>query len=309
VLGLVLGIGEVSAQGVVVGYSGARGFGWGYGRYSRSFLYSGSYGGPYWLGYGPSWGISDVAIVPPYVPRSTIIVVVPRELLTRDRDRDRDEEPLDGVVRIRPRREREQERPRDPEPEKIKPPKPIEPGELPELIPRPQLLEQPNPKPRESAKPRIMEDPRDASARYIEIGKSAFATGEYGRAAFRFQKAADLNPDQALPLFLLAQSYFALGKYRDAVAAVHAGMALDPTWPATGPRFAALYGPDNNELALHFQHLTAARTTHPDDLVLLFLQGVALWFDGRQEDARPLFEKAAPRVPDRRDIDRFLQLR
>jgi Flp pilus assembly protein TadD len=196
---------------------------------------------------------------------------------------------------------------REQEPEKIKAPNPFEHRAQPELIPPPQLLEQPRVMPPEPAKPRPMEDPREASARHVALGKEVFAIGEYGRAAFRFQKAAELGPDQALPHFLLAQSLLALGKYRDAVAAIHAGMALDPTWPATGARFAVLYGPANIEFALHFEQLAAARTAHPDDPVLLFLQGVTLWFDGRQDDARPLFEKAAPRVPDRRDIDRFLQ--
>jgi hypothetical protein len=316
VVGLVviaLAVSEASAQGIFIGYSGGRGFGWASTRSGRSLSYSGTYGGL--SGYGSSLGYSSVTIVQPYVSRSIIIVVVPRELLSRDRnrDRDREEEAPEGVVRIRPRLNREQERDREKEQErefveeKIKPPRPIEPSELAELVPPPQLLEQPRLKMPEPMKPRPVEDPREASARHIGIGKDAFAVGEYGRAAFRFQKATELTPDQALPHFLSAQASLALGKYRDAVSAVYAGMALDPTWPATGSRFAALYGQANNEFALHLQQLGAARDAHPDDPVLLFLQGVTLWFDGRQDDARLLFEKAAPRVPDRRDIDRFLQ--
>jgi len=313
VLVLTLAVSQASAQVRVVGFQGGRGFGWGYGWAGRSLSFSGVYGGYYGFGYGPSLGYSSVTIIQPYVPRSTVIIIVPRESLTGDRDRDRDEPLPDGVVRIRPRRQREQERDRDmqrerqPEPEKIKAPKPIEPGAQQELIPPPQLLEQPGLQPPEPPRPRRMEDPREASGRHIDLGKEAFAFGEYGRAAFRFHKAADLTPDQALPHFLLAQALLALGKYRDALAAIHAGMALDPSWPATGARFAALYGPANDEFALHLQQLSAARAAHPDDPVLLFLQGVALWFDGRQDDARQLFEKAAPRVPDRRDIDRFLR--
>jgi hypothetical protein len=315
VMVLALAVSQASAQVRVVGFQGGRGFGWGYGWGGRSLSFSGIYGGFYGFGYGSPFGYSSVTIIEPYVPRSTVIIVVPRESLTRDRDRDRDEPPPDGIVRIRPRREREpardreKERVREPEPERIKAPNPLEPRARPELIPPPQLLEQPRLKPPEPLKPRPMEDPRAASARNIDLGKEVFAIGEYGRAVFRFQKAADLTPDQAMPHFLLAQSLLALGKYRDAVAAIHAGMALDPTWPATGARFAALYGPDNNELALHLQQLAAARAAQPDDPVLLFLQAVALWFDGRQDDARLLFERAAPRVPDRRDIDRFLQSR
>src|SRR5262245_53446728 len=232
-----LAVSQASAQVRVVGFQGGRGIGWGYGWSGRSLAFSGIYGGFSGFGYGPSFGYSSVTIIQPYVPRSTVIIDVPRESLTRDRDRD--EPPPDGIIRIRPRREREPERDRDKErvreqePEKIKAPNPFEPRAQPELIPPPQLLEQPRVKPPEPARPRPMEDPREASARHIALGKEAFAIGEYARAAFRFQKAAELAPDQALPHFLLAQSLLALGKYRDAVAAIHAGMALDPTWPAT----------------------------------------------------------------------------
>jgi hypothetical protein len=315
VLGLTITFAETSAQGIVFGTPAGRGIGypWGYSRAGRSLSLSGFYGGPYGFGYGSPFGSSSVTIIQPYVPRSTIIIVMPRESQSRDRD----DRPSDGIVRIRPRREREREqererdkeREREPEPEKINAPNPFVPRPQAELVPPPQLLEQPRPRPQppREVKPQPAEDPREASARHVDLGKDAFAAGEYGRAAFRFQKAADLAPDQALPHFLLFQSLVALGKYRDAVSAIHAGLALDPTWPATGARLAALYGPAKNELVSHLQQLSATGAAHPDDPVLLFLQGVVLWFDGRRDEARPLFEKAAPRVPDRRDIDRFLQ--
>ena len=179
----------------------------------------------------------------------------------------------------------------------------------PELIPPPHPFEQLRPRPKPPPPPHVEppKDPLAESARHLEIGKEAFTFGEYGRAAFRFRKAAESAPNQALPHFLLAQALLALGKYRDAVGAIHSGLALDPTWPALGLRLRALYGPDNDEFAWHFQQLSAARAVQPDDPVLLFLQAYVLWFDGRQDDARPLLERAAPLVPDRKDIDRFLQ--
>jgi hypothetical protein len=297
---VLLVAGEVSGQRIVIGYRGSYGPGWGYARTGRLLSSSGFYGGPYGLGFG------SVTVVPAYVPRSTIIVVVPREYLSRDRERVREDEPREDTIRIRPRPDREPEPPAESEPERIKAPKPAPRADEVELVPPPQLLEQPRMLPAELPKPRPPDDPAEASARHIRIGRNAFAEGEYGRSAYRFRKASDLTPDQASPHFLLAQASFALGKYRDAVGAIHAGMALDPTWPATGDRFAALYGANNNDFALHLDQFAAARAAHPDDSVLLFLQGVVMWFDGRREDARLLFEKAAPRVPDRRDIDRFL---
>ena len=274
---------------------------------SRSFVLAPLYGDPFGFGFPYSYG--QVTVLQPYRP-PTIIVVLPRSE-TRSREQERDDQPPEGIIRIRPRRERELAKQQADE-EKKQEPKPMEAEAKPEPIPVPKPREQPTPpapKPPPPPPPHVepLQDPIAESARNVALGKQAFASGEYGRAAFRFRKAAESAPDQALPQFLLAQALLALGKYRDAAGAIHAGLALDPTWPALGPRLRALYGPNNDEFAGHFQQLSAARAARPDDPVLLFLQAYLLWFDGRQDDARPLFEKAAPLVPDRKDIDRFLQ--
>lgn len=307
ILGLALAAGELSAQGIANANPAVRGSGYPWsslraGR-SRALSLSSYFGSPYGFGYSSSFG--SVTFLQPYRP-STVIIVLPRGD-AQSSDRAGDDQPPEGVIRIRPRREREQEREKEAKP-------PERPAQAPEPIPPPQPKDQPKPPPKEQPKPpppppRVdpPKDPLAESARNLAVGKDAFAAGEYGRAFFRFRKAAEGAPDQALPHFLLAQALTALGKYRDAVSAIHVGLALDPTWPATGPRLAALYGPGDDEIALHLQQLDAARAQHPDDAVLLFLQAYILWFDGRKDDARPLFQKAAVLVPDRKDIDRFLQ--
>ena len=70
-----------------------------------------------------------------------------------------------------------------------------------------------------------------------------------------------------------------------------------------------IYGANPADYPDHLRRLQDTLERHPNDPVLLFLQGYVLWFDDRQNDARPFFEKAAPLVPDRRDIDRFLQVK
>ena len=270
------------------------------------------YGDPF--GFGFSYSYSQVTVLRPYRP-PTVVVVIPRgESQASERDGERDDQPPPGVIRIRPRREREREKEKQeqakekekaeepiaapqPKAEPIPPPRPLEPPIPPE--PRSPLPPPPRVEPKK--------DPLEESARQMDVGKEAFAAGAYGRAAFRFRKAAEVAPDSALPHFLLAQALLALGNYRDAVDAIRAGMALDPTWPTSGVRPRDLYGEFVADYAEHLQQLGAALAQHPDDPVLLFLQGYVLWFDGRQDDARPLFEKAAPLVPDRKDIDRFLR--
>jgi hypothetical protein len=311
VLALTIVTAELQAQGIANSNPSVRGNGitLGSSRFvrSRSIIITAYPSGLYGLGYGyplsaSPLGVGQVTVLQPYVPRTTVIIVVPHgdsalsERLTDNR-------PPNDIIRIRPRRKAETEpepepkprEPRKPEPELIQPPKPVAPPKPPPKLPEP---------------PRVIPEPTPAaeSARHLALGKEAFVAGEYGRAAFRFRKAALVAPDQALPHFLVAQALLALGKYRDAVDAIRAGMALDPTWPTSGVRPRDLYGEFVADYAEHLQQLGAALAQHPDDPVLLFLSAYFMWFDGRKIEARPLFEKAAPLVPDRAIIDQFLKV-
>src|SRR5262249_23955302 len=139
-LALAFAAAEVHAQGIANANPAVRGssYAWNTPRYSRvrSFGLSGYYGSP--IGYGYPASFSSVAILQPYRP-STIIIVVPRDSLTRERDRDREREdqPPEGVIRFRPRRERERANEEPPPEEPISRPRSTEP---PELIPPPQPL-------------------------------------------------------------------------------------------------------------------------------------------------------------------------
>jgi len=184
--------------------------------------------------------------------------------------------------------------PKPPEAPPAKPPaKEKPPEEAPEL-PRP---------------PRPEADPRAESARLNALGKAAFAAGEYGRAAQRFRQAAHVNPNDARADFLLAQAEVALGKYDEAVEAIQAGMRLEPDWPTAKFRPVTLYEDNVSDLPEHLQALEDALARHPDDSVLLFLYAYQLWFDGRQEEARPLFRRAAAVAPDKSFSERFLLAR
>jgi Tetratricopeptide repeat len=128
--------------------------------------------------------------------------------------------------------------------------------------------------------------------RLVEAGRRAFADGQYGRALELFRKAADITPNEPSAQYLVSQAYFALGKYREAVAAIAAGMALRADWSQARFNSRDLYW---KKPALFDEHLAALRqaaTAFPDDPVLQFLLGHQLWFDGQPEEARPFILKA-----------------
>jgi tetratricopeptide (TPR) repeat protein len=207
-----------------------------------------------------------------------------------------EEPPLPGKEAggFRPLEPDNRERARQPVPAgppKDEPRKPIEPPPPDRLMPRLPV----NP------------DPRVESLRQIELGKGAFARQEYGQATERFRQAAELAPANALPQFLLAQAHLALGNHRRAFDALLIGLRHQPDWPTQPFRPIELYDDNQGDYAEDLRLLDNLLNTFPDDPVLQFLSAYQLWFDGRRDEARPLFEKAAPALPDPSIVDRFLQ--
>jgi hypothetical protein len=162
-------------------------------------------------------------------------------------------------------------------------------------IPDPPPLLEPAPDP----------DAKIESARQVDRGKIAFAFGEYGRALERFQRAIAVSPGNAEAYFLLAQAEFAMGKFREAVATIHAGLRRRPDAPVDfHPR--QLYTENAADFPTQLDVLRQALERHPDDVALRFLYAYQLWCDGRRVEARPLFEAIRPRVMDPTAVDRFL---
>src|SRR5262249_40252791 len=88
---------------------------------------------------------------------------------------------------------------------------------------------------------------------------------------------------------------------------IHAGLRLRPIWPTSRFRVREVYGPNAEDFTAHFQQLQEALAKRRNDPVLLFLTAYQLWFDGREDEARPLFQRALPLVAEPRFIQMFLQ--
>jgi Flp pilus assembly protein TadD len=142
----------------------------------------------------------------------------------------------------------------------------------------------------EIARPRAAN--RADADRLVETGRTAFADGQYGRALERFRRAAEITPNEPSAHYLVSQAHFALGKYREAVAAIAAGMALRADWSEARFHSRDLYGPKPANFDLHLADLRRAVEMFPEDATLLFLLGHQLWFDGKHGEAKPLILKA-----------------
>jgi tetratricopeptide (TPR) repeat protein len=150
----------------------------------------------------------------------------------------------------------------------------------------------PAPKPPEIEPPKPVPLGRADADRIADAGRKAFADGQYGRALELFRKALEITPAEPSAHYLVSQALFALGKYREAVAAIAAGMTLRADWPEA--RFVSrdLYWKTPATFDEHLNALRQAVAGFPDDAGLLFLLGHQLWFDGKQDEARALIAKA-----------------
>jgi tetratricopeptide (TPR) repeat protein len=190
------------------------------------------------------------------------------------------------------------DRPRAPAPQPAAPPEPKPEPPKPERRPA-ELPPPPQPEP----------NPRAEHDKQIALGKAAFVNGEYGRAAHRFRVAIAAVPEEPMGQFLLVQALFALAKYQEAFDAIQVGMRQQPNWPTSRFRPLELYGDNVADYPDHLTRLEQLVQQQPDDPVLLFLYAYQLWFDGRQDEAIPLFQRAAPMLADKNAVERFLQAR
>lgn len=281
----------------------------GYGPGSRRVVVTGFVVGVPGYGYGfyPGYGMGGPSVVI-VSPRVYLPALPPLEELPPAKEKEEAEKPIpfdpDGVLVIRPR----------PggaaamlPPRKVNEPPP---KKMPE--PPPKVVAPPNanippmfePAPRQA--PRPEKDKAAEAVRQIRLGREAFADGEFGRAGERFRHAATLAPDEPQAHFLLAQALFAMGKYRESVAAIYDGMKAMPEWPREHFPPRELYGEGGRDFPLHLDRLRQSLDRDPSNPALLFLYGYQLWFDGRRADARPYLQKAAAAVADPKPIERFL---
>src|SRR5262249_530024 len=173
-------------------------------------------------------------------------------------------------------------------------------------------VKKPEPPQPEPQKPQPLpppkDNPKDEATRLLDLGLTAFSQQHYGLAAFRFRQALEANAAPVRAHFLAAQAALALGKDKDAVAAIEEGMRRRPDWPNAdfNPR-KELYKGAEPDFMEHLDRLHETVKKSPENPTYLFLYAYALWFDGRRAEAVPLFQRARDKAADKTYIDAFLK--
>jgi hypothetical protein len=275
------------------------------------------------FGFGyPGWGYSMANVTYIYSPPPPVVIAPPiiiNNNINVNPGNGAGEEreahgpnPLDDdrFLKIMPRKRRRAEavpvpplpgqpagrfRPIDPQ-ERIRPEAPKKAAKPAEMPKKPPIPERP------------ADNPRDENARLQALARQAFAAGEFGRAERRLQQAVRTTPDEPLTYFLLAQAQIALGQFREAVDSIDEGTRRKPGWPGERFRVRDLYNGNDDDFADHRHRLEETLERHPNDFFLLFLRGYQLWFDGKQADARRVFEQALKAAPPKYKplVNRFL---
>jgi hypothetical protein len=308
-LGPPLG-GPLPAPGIVVAVGGHHG-GHHHGRRltisgflgDRGLLYYGGIGVPAYP-YGPVPRVTVQYVTPVYVSPPP-----PVRLLGAGRPADDDIAGIDLDL-IPAKKPPEAAKPPAPPPFEIPggvdvsvPKKPVRPEDQPEIKVKPEP-----PKPAPPPLPPPKNNPVEEAARLVNLGLAAFANQEYGLAALRFRQATDVDPESARAHFLAAQASLALGKYKDAVNAIEQGMRRRLDWPKAdfNPR-KELYKGNAADFVEHLERLQQTHEKTPHNSTYLFLYAYALWFEGRQAEAVPLFRRARTKTADPAYIDAFLK--
>lgn len=156
-------------------------------------------------------------------------------------------------------------------------------------------------------RPRDNLDQKAAMHKELQVGNQALAAGQNTVALRHYEAAGQAQPLEPLPLFHQAQAQIALGQYAKAATLVQRGLKWQPAWPQADFSARAFYGDRGTAYDQHLAALAGAIERSPNDDSLLFLMGYELWFDGKKDQAKVLFKRAASLTLDTAAIDRFLK--
>lgn len=131
------------------------------------------------------------------------------------------------------------------------------------------------------------------AGKFLSFGDARFAKQKYSQALERYRTAAQLAPDVAEIFLRQGFALIALGKYELAPGALRRALRIRGDWSGEEFRLSDLYGGDEIAKNSHRELLAKSVELNPLDADLLFLLGMHLYFDGKQDRARNFFERSA----------------
>ena len=133
----------------------------------------------------------------------------------------------------------------------------------------------------------------DLAMRYIGFGDTHFGKQKYSDAYDRYKKAAQAAPEIADAWFRQAFALSAMGRYDQAVKAVKRGVDINPDWAKSDFRLTEVYGQDDAVKQANLDSMAKASEDDQANGNVALMLGIHYYFDGKQELAKPLLERAA----------------
>jgi tetratricopeptide (TPR) repeat protein len=128
----------------------------------------------------------------------------------------------------------------------------------------------------------------------FDEARAAFLAGDYEKALKKTDEAVTHLPHDAVLHEFRSLVLFALGRYAESAAALHAVLAVGPGWDAK--TLTSLY-PDMDRYTTHLRALEAARNANKEAAELRFLVAYHYLTCGYPEEALGEFRKAAALQP------------
>jgi tetratricopeptide (TPR) repeat protein len=148
--------------------------------------------------------------------------------------------------------------------------------------------------PVEAAAPEAPTGPTQEAADTFDQARAAFLDGAYTKALKLTDQAITKLPHDAVLHEFRSLVLFALKRYPEAAAAIHAVLAVGPGWDAK--TLSGLY-PDMDTYTAHLRALEAARDKNPRAADVRFLLGYHYLTCGYPDDALTEFRRAAELMP------------
>jgi hypothetical protein len=143
-------------------------------------------------------------------------------------------------------------------------------------------------------KPKVTGAEQKARAgRFIGFGDANFGKQKYLAELERYKTASKSAPDVAEAYLRQGFALFAMGQYGNAAGAFRRGLRIRPDWTGSPFHLDQLYDGARLSKTGHIESLAKEVEANPLDAELLFVLGMASFFDGQRDRAAVFFAGSA----------------
>jgi tetratricopeptide (TPR) repeat protein len=128
--------------------------------------------------------------------------------------------------------------------------------------------------------------------RYIGFGDTHFGNQKYPDALDRYKKAVQADPQNADGWFRQAFALSAMGRYEQATKALKRGLEINPDWGKSDFRLSEVYGNNDDLKQSNLDAMEKDVAANPNNGDAALMLAIHYHFDGKQDQAAPLLQRA-----------------